>query len=103
MKKQYVRNDFCPVCKNVLRTHTVSRLIACITKKFELIEMGVHEAKSQPRIQKMNYNIYEILGIKNRCLKHDYSNLFTHGKNYFVVKCSNPVCFESVTFFQKRD
>ncbi len=40
MKKQYVRNDFCPVCKNVLRTHTVSRLIACITKKFERIEGG---------------------------------------------------------------
>ena len=46
MKKEYTRNNFCPVCKNVLRTHSTNRLIKCITKKFELIEMGVHEAKS---------------------------------------------------------
>jgi len=51
----------------------------------------------------MNYNIYQILGIKNRCSQHDYSNLFTHGKDYFVVKCSTKDCFETITFFKKRD
>ena len=40
MKMTYKRNDFCPVCKNVLRTHSVSRLIDCITKKLDVIERG---------------------------------------------------------------
>jgi len=48
-------------------------------------------------------NNYYILGIKNKCKTHNFEKLFTHGKNYFVVKCSKPNCFESVTFFQKRD
>jgi len=46
---------------------------------------------------------YSIFGIKAKCKTHNFEKLFTHGKNYFVVKCSKPNCFESVTFFQKRD
>ena len=46
---------------------------------------------------------YSIFGIKAKCKTHNFEHLFTHGKNYFVVKCSKPNCFESITFFQRRD
>ena len=34
---------------------------------------------------------------------HDFSKVFTHGQNYFVVGCSDyPKCKKTITFFLKR-
>ena len=36
------KTDFCPVCSNKLRLHSVSRFVECIEKLME--KMGSHEA-----------------------------------------------------------